>query len=212
MDIPVYDYGFRTPVYVYGWMYGPNLRLWVNLKNTLKAVTVTGTWESAVNFHQRAVNFHRNLMDEIGYFPGFCMAMKNSDLGDNSWICLRLFNCCMHGMLFGGQLQLQWGKLLRHDWFEITHAEHSKISNAYFMCIFANDFYIKRIRYLLAGSAMSCSKPEQVHKFASRQWSSGSLMRGLSFLNDQSKKEQVEYGDILSVPWLLLFAYTYRYI
>ncbi|CAL1126490.1 unnamed protein product [Cladocopium goreaui] len=46
---------------------------------------------------------------------------------------------------------------------------------------------------------MSCSKPEQVHKFASRQWSSGSLMRGLSFLNDQSKKEQVEYGDILSV-------------
>ena len=31
-------------------------------------------------------------------------------------------------------------------------------------------------------------------------------MRGLSFLNEQSKKDDVKFDDILSVPRLLLFA------
>lgn len=35
---------------------------------------------------------------------------------------------------------------------------------------------------------------------ASRQWSSESLQRGLSFLKDQNEKEKLEYGDILAAP------------
>ena len=41
--------------------------------------------------------------------------------------------------------------------------------------------------------------------FLSKQWSSGSLMRGLSFLNDQKEKEKLEYGDILAVPKLPIY-------
>ena len=45
--------------------------------------------------------------------------------------------------------------------------------------------------------------------FLSKQWSSGSLMRGLSFLNDQKEKEKLEYGDILAVPKLPIYIYIY---
>ena len=43
--------------------------------------------------------------------------------------------------------------------------------------------------------------------FLSKQWSSGSLMRGLSFLNDQKEKEKLEYGDILAVPKLPIYLF-----
>ena len=45
--------------------------------------------------------------------------------------------------------------------------------------------------------------------FLSKQWSSGSLMRGLSFLNDQKEKEKLEYGDILAVPKLPIYIYMF---
>ena len=48
--------------------------------------------------------------------------------------------------------------------------------------------------------------------FLSKQWSSGSLMRGFSFLNDQKEKEKLEYGDILAVPKLPIYIYIYMFL
>ncbi len=39
-----------------------------------------------------------------------------------------------------------------------------------------------------------------VRPLASRQWSSESLQRGISFLKEQKQKENLEYGDILAAP------------
>ena len=38
--------------------------------------------------------------------------------------------------------------------------------------------------------------------FTARQWSSQTLMRGMSFLKDQKNKEKMEYSDILAATRL----------
>lgn len=53
---------------------------------------------------------------------------------------------------------------------------------------------------------MSTEGSEQDRKLqplATRQWSCETLKYGMSFLNDQKKKESLEYNDILEVPWLI---------
>lgn len=51
----------------------------------------------------------------------------------------------------------------------------------------------------MAGVDGNTPQPESTKRFASRQWSADTFATGLSFLKEQREKQNLEYGDILSV-------------